>query len=628
MAPQSPRRSTPARPARFARLRCEQFEDRITPALFDVQAPMTFSGLNNNGCVAVADFNHDGLMDAVLTNFGSGYGTPSSPGTPGNSITILYGKQGGGFNTVTLNTGGTNPSFVSIADINGDGWADLVVSNENSQNMGTVSVFKNDGAGNLSLVGTPFQTFSNDPSWVGLADVTGDHVPDVVVGSFGKDDGTGNNITGNNVTIFQGNADAQGNGNFTYSSSPITTLTPDISFAPTALAVADFNGDGIMDIAAAVPGVPADSTSPQPDGNVYVFRGTGSGGFAAPNQYDTGGALPVNIQAADLNGDQKPDLIVANAGDPNSNPEFHNNAVGVLLNVSSGGSLNFGITNSLTANCHGTFAVAVADFNGDGKADIAAINYGSQSGTAPTAFVSVYTGNGAGTFTPGSPGTYDTQTNLGGGQYLAVGDFDGNGTPDLIVAHASNKVGLLLNTTAPSAHVTGVTVDNGAAQRSMVTTLAVTFDTTVNIAAGAFALKRVGLPNGGAGDNATVGTINVSTQTVGGVTVATLTFAGANVTAGSLADGNWTLTVDHTKVTTAVGGTPMAADYTQTGIKRLFGDANGDGHVDNADFFLFRSTFGLSTGQAGFLAAFDYDGSGTIDNADFFQFRARFGWTI
>ncbi len=450
MAPQStrhsistpaPRRRRGAKVAPFVRPRCEQLEDRITPALFNVQSPLSFSGLNNNGCVAVADFNHDGFEDAVLTNFGTDYA-----GGAGNSITVLYGKAGGGFNKLQLTTGGRNVAFATIADINGDGWADVVVVNANQQNTGSVSVFQNDGAGNLSLVGTPFSTFSNNPSWVGLADITGDGVLDVVVGSFGRDDGTGNNIVGNNVTIFQGNADAQGHGNFTYSSSPITTLAPGIQFIPTALAVADFNRDGIQDIAAVVPGVPADTGAPQPNGSIYVFQGTGSGGFGTPNQYDTGGALPLNIQAADLNGDNKPDLVVANAGDPNASPEFLNNSVGVLLNVSSnGGSVNFGFTNSLTANCHGTFAVAVADFNLDGKQDIAAVNYGGQAG-APPAFVSVYMGTGTGTFTPGSPGTYDTQTNLPGGQYLAVGDFDGNGTPDLIVAHASNLVGLLFNT--------------------------------------------------------------------------------------------------------------------------------------------------------------------------------------
>src|SRR5262249_11495480 len=154
----------------------------------------------------------------------------------------------------------------------------------------------------------------------------------------------------------------------------------------------------------------------------------------------------------------------------------------------------------------------------------------------------------------------DTKTNAGGGQYLAVGDFDGNGTPDLIVAHASNLVGVLLNTSNPSSNapaVSGVTVNGGAAQRSTVTTLAVTFNSAVTLQPGAFTLTRVGMVGGGPGDNATVGTINVSTQTVGGATVATLTFAGANVTNGSLDDGNWTLKVDHTKVVSAAGAVPM-----------------------------------------------------------------------
>src|SRR5262249_57859841 len=100
--------------------------------------------------------------------------------------------------------------------------------------------------------------------------------------------------------------------------------------------------------------------------------------------YDTGGVFPVNIQAARINADTKPDLIIANAGDPHSTvAEFSGNSVGVLLNVSSGGNTNFGIPNSLTANCYGTFAVAAGDFNMDGKTDIAAINYGSVNNTSP-----------------------------------------------------------------------------------------------------------------------------------------------------------------------------------------------------------------------------------------------------
>ena len=97
--------------------------------------------------------------------------------------------------------------------------------------------------------------------------------------------------------------------------------------------------------------------------------------------------------------------------------------------------------------------------------------------------MSVYTGNGTGTFTPGSPGTYDTQTSLGGGQYLAVGDFDNNGTPDLIVAHASNLVGVLVNTSvAQIATTTSLisSVNPSSVGESVTFTATVTASSTVN----------------------------------------------------------------------------------------------------------------------------------------------------
>jgi hypothetical protein len=610
--------------------------------VFNVQNPLSFTGLSNNGCVAVGDLNHDGVPDAVLTNFGSGYGAPYDSGTPATSITVLYGRQGGGFTRAQLNTGGSNVSFVALADINSDGWLDAVAVNSNQQNTGTVAVFRNDGiTGTLSMVGTPISTFGNNSSWVGLADVTGDNVLDLIAAGFGKANGN-ESVTGQSVTIFQGNADGQGHGNFTFSSGPITTLVPELQFIPTSLAIADFDGDGIRDIAAAVPGVPPDFDQPQPDGNVYVFRGTGSGGFAAPNQFDTGGALPVNIQAADVNGDGKPDLIVANAGDPNANPEFSNDSVGVLLNASQTGAPNFAVATSLTANTYGTFAVAVADFNMDGKQDIAAVNYGSQF-LSPAAFVSFYQGNGLGQFTAGSPGTYDTKTLIGGGQYLAVGDFDGNGSPDLIVAHASNRVGLLLNVNAASVAptVTGVTTNDGLSpQRSRITSVNVTFSGVVVLPANpasAFTLTYTGTPGGGAGGviGSTVGGFTVSTAVVNGVTVATLSnFTGTDTVNGSLIDGRYTLKVTGSAVT--INGTPMAADYTfaDSGatsgnqLYRLFGDANGDRVVNSADLTLFRVAFGASLGDPSYNLAFDVDGDGVINQTDLAAFRANFGSVV
>jgi hypothetical protein len=500
MARTSRPRSISLRPARHRRpakiqLRCEQFEDKIVPALFNVVPQPSIAGLNNNGCVVTADLNNDGFMDAVVTNEGTDLNANGD-----RNIIVLYGNSSGGFTRLSYDTGGTNVAFAAIGDINGDGLPDVVAVDENGQGIGTVAVFRNNGAAGLSMVGSPFQTGGNNSAWVGLVDVTGDHVLDVVVASFGTSNAAGDQVSGNKVTIFQGNADGQGKGNFSFSAGPITTLAPEIQFIPTSLAVADFDGDGIVDIAAAVPGVPPDSTQPQPNGNVYVFKGTGAGGFAAPNQFDTGGALPVNIQAADVNGDGKKDLIVANVGNPQGSTEFSGNSVGVILNASTTGNLAFGITTTLNANCYGTFAVAVADFNLDGKQDIAAVNYGSANNISPNAFVSIYMGNGTGTFQNGSPGIYDVGWNLPGGQYLAAADFDNNGSPDLMVVGAVNRVTLLKNTTPSSTlpTVTGTTVNNGAPQRSMVQSVTVQFSGLVNFvggqaaAANAFQLRQAG----------------------------------------------------------------------------------------------------------------------------------------
>jgi hypothetical protein len=476
MAPQFPRHPAPRRSARrsrctpVVRLRFESLEDRTTPALFNVQAALTPGQLNNNGCVAVGDLDKDGDDDAVLTNFGTNYSTGA-----GTAISVLYNDGAGGFSRLNLNTSGQNIAFVTIADIDGDTWLDVVTCNANRQNTGSVSVFSNGGQANpgiLTLVGTPFSTFSFNPAWVGLSDVTGDGELDAVVASFGKEEGS-ENIVGNNIQIFEGNGD------FTFDATPATTLAPEIQFIPTAAVVADFNGDGFKDIAASVPGVPPEFGVPQIEGNVYVFKGTGSGGFDPSfSVLGSGGALPVNIQAADLDGDTKLDLVVANAGDPNASPEFTGDGIGVIRNVSSATSVAFAATNALTANTYGPFATAVADFNLDGKVDIAAVNYGAQIFPPPAAYVSLYMGTGTGAFNPptgGEPATYDTGTAAGGGQYLAIGNFGGNGSPDLIVAHASNKVGVMINT---SVQAPTVTINQTAGQADPTTTGPISY--TVN----------------------------------------------------------------------------------------------------------------------------------------------------
>jgi hypothetical protein len=519
--------------SKFAGLRFETLEGRIAPALFNVLDPGSISGLNNNGCVAVADFNKDGFADAVLTNFGTDYTTGA-----GTTITILRNNQAGGFTRSSPATGGTNAAFVAVGDLNGDTWPDFVVCNANGQNTGSVSVFANNGAGTLTRVGNPFSAFGNNAAWVGLADFTGDGILDVAVASFGKEEGEG--ITGNNMTIFSGNDDGTGHGNFTFSSTPIATLAPRVQFIPTAAAIADFNGDGHQDIAATVPGVPPDFGNPYPPGSVYLFQGTGLGGFEDPTEFETGGVLPINIQAAYVNSDSKLDLVIANGGDPNGSPEWKDKAIGVLLNVSSASVVTFDSPTTITANTMGPFAVSVTDFDMDGKTDIAAVNYGSQGGSPPSS-VSVYIGNGSGTsFTPGTPASYQTYF-LPGGQYLAAGDFDANGTPDLIVAHATNVVRILDNQSVPAPTVT---INQGASQADPTNGASIVYDVVFSEGMTGFTDSDVDLSGSSVGGlsvqvtaiSSTQYTVTVTGMTGTGTVRATIPAGRATSIAGSLAN--------------------------------------------------------------------------------------------
>jgi hypothetical protein len=178
-----------------------------------------------------------------------------------------------------------------------------------------------------------------------------------------------------------------------------------------------------------------------------------------------------------------------------------------------------------------------------------------------------------------------------------------------------------VQTVAP-ARVAGVAVNGGSAQRSMVNSLTVTFDGPVTLDPGAFELSR---------QNGSPVELNVAASVVNGQTVAVLTFAGPEVVGGSLADGSYTLTVRADRVHDRFGraldgdGDGSAGGDRVDGFFRLFGDSNGDGHVDGLDRAAFRSAFKKSAGEAGYLGSLDFDGDGDIDGRDNGQFNRRFG---
>jgi hypothetical protein len=186
---------------------------------------------------------------------------------------------------------------------------------------------------------------------------------------------------------------------------------PVAGFDPTALAAADFNGDGVVDIAA------INNLSD----TVTVLLGKGDGTFTALAASPATGSFPFAIVAADFNGDGVQDLATSNNG---------SNTVTVLLG-NGDGTFNPQVVSPMTGDS--PYTIATADFDGDGKADLAIANNGDNT-------VTVLLGNGDGTFTAdASPST---------GKYpsaIVAADFNGDGIDDLAVTNTGdNNVTVLL----------------------------------------------------------------------------------------------------------------------------------------------------------------------------------------
>jgi Bacterial Ig-like domain (group 3)/FG-GAP-like repeat len=183
-----------------------------------------------------------------------------------------------------------------------------------------------------------------------------------------------------------------------------STFLPKSSYGtglgPVGVVVADFNGDGFLDIA----------VTNNLAANVGVLLGNGNGTFQGQGISPTG-AAPTGIAAWDFNADGVIDLAVANATDGN---------VSILKGTGQG---TFTQTTASLGPVSSPFALVVGDFNNDGKADLAVTDTANNG-------VWILLGNGDGTFR--SPTLYSTGSDPMG---IAVGDFDGNGNADLAVTN-------------------------------------------------------------------------------------------------------------------------------------------------------------------------------------------------
>jgi hypothetical protein len=341
------------------------------------------------------DFNNDGKMDLAVANVGSAtVGLPIS-----NGITVLLGNGDGTFSVGSTNSMPVQGNFVA-GDFNNDGNLDLAVLTPNVEPSNGITLLFGNGNGTFST-GSGTLSFGSLPTYVAAGDFNGDGNLDLAVT-------LPTNYPG--IAIMLG----QGDGTFSATPTPFPGTDNLDLVEPSYLAVADFNGDGISDLAVLNTGRTVSVLTGSPSGELELYGYPGSLGSPQSGEYGN------PIAVGDFNGDGKTDFAVLTSG---ANDAL---TVEIYLNGYNGTYGFYALPTStftVDSTVPGTASIVAADFNGDGKTDLAA---------SDDQQIAIFLSKGDGTFTPS---VHTTNVPSGPeGDFLAVGDFNNDGIPDLAIA--------------------------------------------------------------------------------------------------------------------------------------------------------------------------------------------------
>lgn len=343
-----------------------------------------------------ADFNGDGKPDIAA---------PAQTGTASYAVSVVLNSGNGTFRAAQLtpNPNGVDGDQILTGDFNGDGKQDLIVVHATSP--ATFEVWLGNGDGTFNVQNNALTT------------ITSNYVVGGVV--------TGPDANGNYDLLFVDAASPAnvwtvlGNGNGTFQTPTSVAVSGN---QLTNVVFADFNGDGILDFVAAFPGSNGQNVTYQN----AVYLGQAGGGYQSPTLLaNPDGVYDVcNNSAGDLNGDGKPEIVSANCylnGPAGNLTVYLNNGDGTFQTgvYYSAGTESVDNTDASIA----PQAVTIADVNGDGKNDIVSSN--PKGGD-----VTILLGNGDGTVNVPTVG-YSTGGNPKTSALVA--DFNGDGLADIIV---------------------------------------------------------------------------------------------------------------------------------------------------------------------------------------------------
>ncbi|MBK8466779.1 MAG: VCBS repeat-containing protein [Chloracidobacterium sp.] len=336
--------------------------------------------------VAIGDFNNDDNQDVLTVNYSS------------NNVSIRLGNGSGGFTSPAVPevVVGDRPLAVAIADFNGDGNQDIVVTNSFGPHQYgyTVSIRLGDGNGGFTLPAVPEIAAGSNTNAVAVGDFNRDGKADLAVGNFD---------TGIAIRL------GDGAGGFV----PSPAGDPTVIGVANSIAIGDFNRDGFQDIAAT-----------HSQNFVSIRLGNGVGGFTSPTTPEVSvGSIARSIAIGDFNRDRIQDFVTANTG---------TNTVSVRLGDGLGG-----FTSPATpevAVAPQPFSIAIGDFNNDHYQDFA-VSYNNSDK------VSIRLGDDYGEFS--SPAAPEITVGFRSND-VAIGDFNGDNIQDLTTANGSGSTSIRL----------------------------------------------------------------------------------------------------------------------------------------------------------------------------------------